>query len=101
MAVILDFENWLSQYDYNEADYEDIYCLYKSVEESCEFGAFKTSPAKGLNKWIVSCLASGDQLLIASDDARKTFLKLLTRKCCGDLEMEGWHCMKRGMAKAD
>lgn len=75
--VITCFEAWTSMIDPTNG-IEDIYFLYRSVNEITEYGGIQTK-TNG-TKWFVRCdYIHDDVLMLASKKAYNAFLKLLNR----------------------
>ena len=71
-----DFSEWLICMDLS--DYEDIYSLYRSVEECETYGSFETQIAKGSNNgWIVKATYIDESLHLASKKKKNTFFLFL------------------------
>lgn len=100
MGIITDFQAFIDCADLE--DYEDVYCLYRSVKEITEYAGFSTtqkSTSKG-NSYFVKYIHD-DLLMLASEKARNYFMTFLEQKYTGDMDMEGWYAYKRAMAKND
>lgn len=95
-----DFDAWLDEADLE--NYEEVYCLYRSVADCDEMGSFKTQVAKGTdNGWIVSARHCADTLHLCSETAKNAFLTKLEKKYCGELDMESWYAIEYANAKDD
>ena len=101
MAVTTDFSAWLDCADLD--NYEDVYCLYRSVEECSEYGMFNTQVAKGKNNgWIVSASLLDDYSLhLCSQAAKDAFLSKIENRYCDGMSMEGWYAYHHAMEKDD
>jgi hypothetical protein len=101
MATITDFNTWISAADLE--NYNDVYCLYKSVEELNEWGAFKTTERKTSKgkMFFVKCDYLDDVLMLASEKARNFLMTTLEKNYCGEMDMEGWYYFKYSMEKND
>ena len=65
-----DFSEWLVCMDLS--DYEDIYFLYRSIEDCDAYGSFETQIAKGSNNgWIVKATYLDEALHLASEKAKE------------------------------
>lgn len=96
--TITDFDSWLTMIDSNE--YEDIYCLYKSVEEIDSYGFFEVQKAGGADRYFVKCNYFEDKLMLASEKARGFFLKTIENKYLEGMDIESWYGYKHAMEKA-
>ena len=94
-----DFESWINSHDLS--DYNDVYCLYRSIADVEEWGEFKTVHGRGKGIYIVSSGESVEKLIIASEKARKKFLDMIEEKFCGELDIEGWYAFKYANEKDD
>ena len=77
MATICDFKGWL---DFVELEnYEEIYCIYRSVTDIDEWGAFKCTEKKTSkgSMFFLKCDYCDDTLMLASEKARELFPKRL------------------------
>ena len=100
MAVITDFSAWLDCADLE--NYEEVYCLYRSIADCSEYGMFNTQVANGKNNgWIVSASYIDDSLHLCSTKAKDTFLSIIEKRFCGEMSMEGWYAYNRAMEKDD
>ncbi len=96
-----DFKDWIEAVELE--DFNDVYCLYKSVEQLEEWGAFSTTQrmtSKG-NIYFVKCSYIDDILMLASNKAKDYFIKNLEEVYAGDMTMEGWYYYKQQMEKDD
>lgn len=98
METLTEFQDWLDEIDLS--DYEDVYSLYRSVNENEEFGMFKTDIAKN-GQIIVSCSIIDDKLRLCSEKAKKAFLHLLETKYCEGMDIESWYGFNHAMEKDD
>lgn len=101
MATMTDFKDWIDSSDLE--DYNEVYCLYKSVEELNDWGAFTTTKrvtSKG-NMYFVKCDYLDEILMLASDKARDYFMEYLTKKYAGEMNIEGWYYYNHEMEKID
>lgn len=95
-----DFSEWLICMDLS--DYEDIYSLYRSVEECETYGSFETQIAKGSNNgWIVKATYIDESLHLASEKAKNTFLSMIENRYFNGMDVEGWYAYMRSMEKDD
>lgn len=95
-----DFSEWLICMDLS--DYEDIYSLYRSVEECETYGSFETQIAKGSNNgWIVKATYIDESLHLASEKAKETFLSMIENRYFNGMDVEGWYAYMRAMEKDD
>lgn len=95
-----DFSAWLICMDLS--DYEDIYSLYRSVEECETYGSFDTQIAKGSNNgWIVKATHIDESLYLASEKAKNTFLSMIENRYFNGMDVEGWYAYMRAMEKDD
>ena len=95
-----DFSEWLICMDLS--GYEDIYSLYRSVEECETYGSFETQIAKGSNNgWIVKATYIDESLHLASEKAKNTFLSMIEKRYFDGFDAEGWYAYKKAMEKDD
>ena len=100
MAAITDFSAWLECADLE--NYEEVYCLYRSVAECSDYGMFNTQIANGKdNGWIVSASYLDDKLHLCSEKAKETFLLMIEKRYCENMTMEEWYAYKQAMEKDD
>jgi len=102
MATMTDFKDWLS--GANLEDYNDVYCLYRAVNDLDEWGAFKCTKketSKG-NMYFLKCYYADDILMLASDKARTYFLNHIEKTYAGEeMDIEAWYYFKYSMEKDD
>ena len=95
-----DFSEWLVCMDLS--DYEDIYSLYRSIEECDTYGSFETQIAKGSNNgWIVKATYIDESLHLASEKAKNTFLSMIEKRYFNSMDVEGWYAYNKAMQKDD
>jgi hypothetical protein len=96
-----NFKEWLTAVE--PEDHREAYALYKTVDDCASFGIYEVKPARGgSDRWILSALHSSHTLLLASNDARETFIMHLTTTYGDrDLDMESWYAFQCAMAKED
>lgn len=100
MSTITDFSGWLDQADLD--DHEEIYALYKAVEGAEEVGLYKCTAAADRTKWFVTADHIDDTLMLASVDARSTFLKKIESDYTdGEMDIESWYGYMCAMSKDD
>ena len=101
MNITTDFQKWLNAAE--PEGHQEVYSLYRAVEDCSSFGIYDVKPAKGSGgRWIVSTSHLDEGLLLASDEAREAFLLHVTRTYCDrDLDMESWYSYKHSIAKDD
>ena len=100
MTTVTDFEAWLDQAD--PEGHEEVYSLYRAVEDATQISFFECKPAKGGNGLIVYKDNINDKLLLASDKAKSAFLKEIEKRYVdNDMNIEGWYEFNRSMAKND
>jgi hypothetical protein len=103
MATHTDFKTWLSGIDID--DYNDIYCLYKAVEEQQEWGAFDCSKrvtSKGNMYFVSCCYMEKEILMLASDKAREYFMDHIEKTYADEgMGIEAWYQYKYAMEKND
>lgn len=98
MQATTNFIDWLTEVE--PENHEEVYSLYRSINDCDEWSCFKTEEARG-NGWIVSASHMDQPLLLASEKAKKAFLIHIEKAYCDDLEMEGWYAFMHAMAKND
>ena len=94
-----DFEEWINFHELT--DYNDVYCLYHSVADIEEWGLFKTVHGRGKDKYVLKSTVCDDPLLILSETARTTFLNMVEKKFCGELDIESWYNFSHANDKED
>lgn len=100
MVANTNFSAWLECADLE--NYEEVYCLYRSVDECADYGMFNTQVAKGDNNgWIVRASYMDETLHLCSEKAKETFLSMIEKQFCGDMNMEGWYAYCHAMEKDD
>ena len=100
MTTITDFASWLDQAD--PEGHEEVYSLYRAVQDRDEWGPFNAKPARGGDGVIVYADHIDDTLLLASEKAFEAFSKEIERRYVdSDLNIEGWYEFRRSMAKHD
>lgn len=96
--TITDFSAWLECADLE--NYEEVYALYHSVADNSDYGMFNTQVAKGDdNGWIVRASYMDDTLHLCSEKAKETFLSIIEKRYCGEMDIEGWYAYKRAEEK--
>ncbi len=101
MATITDFNEWINAVELE--DYNDVYCVYKSITELQEWGGFTgtmRTTSKG-NMYFIKCSYMDDILMLASDKAKDAFLTTLEKRFAGDMTIEGWYDFSYSMEKND
>lgn len=98
MATITDFEGWLDQAGPETT--EETYALYQCVAEEEDYGIYRCQKGKD-GKLFVKCATGEDTLMLASDKAKQSFLSLVTKKYCNDVDIESWYGFRRAMEKDD
>jgi hypothetical protein len=76
-----NFKDWLRML--GRRNLQEVYCLYRSVCDCITAGPFKTKQVSDRNRWKVTCEGVDTPLLLASEDARDTFLYHLNRNYSG------------------
>ena len=100
MATITDFRDWLDQIDLS--NYNTIYELYQAVETKESYGSFDIKPALGSDeRWILKSYNTDDILLIGSEAARQTFLKIIDANYTDGMGIEGYYAYHHAMEKDD
>jgi hypothetical protein len=98
MATITDFEAWLANVLFDD-DYNDVCCLYRSVDEGDSYGLFSTS--KNGEKLFVKCDICDDTLMLASSKAKDFFLSILDKKYLKGMNVDAYESYHREMEKND
>ncbi|HBS86442.1 MAG: hypothetical protein A2W91_19700 [Bacteroidetes bacterium GWF2_38_335] len=102
MATTSNFKEWV---DFVELEnYEEIYCIYRSVSDIDEWGAFKCTEKKTSkgSMYFLKCDYCDDTLMLASEKAREYFLKYIESTYVkSDMDIEGWYYFNREMEKND
>lgn len=100
MDTITDFSAWLDQADLD--DHEEVYALYKAVEDVDDVGLYKCTASKDGTKWFVEASHTEDKLMLASVEARAAFLKKIENEYTnGELDIESWYYYQSQMNKDD
>lgn len=100
------FDDWLLA-NLDKSDYDDVWNLYHSISEcteetsDSEMGIFKTSFNRQQGKYFVTNSCGEGTLMLASDKARATFLKVIENSCCDEMDIEGWYAFHKAMEKDD
>ena len=99
MATVTDFDTWLEE-NVDGTDYNDVYSIYQAVNDVTDMGGFevKKNPQ---GRIFVSNGFSDETLMIASDSAKETFLKMIEDKYCEDMGIEGYYAFHHAMEKDD
>ena len=99
MATVTDFDTWLEE-NVDGTDYNDVYSIYQAVNDVTNMGGFevKKNPQ---GRIFVSNGFSDETLMIASDAAKETFLKMIEDKYCEDMGIEGYYAFHHAMEKDD
>ena len=94
-----DFETWLED-NVDGTDYNEVYSIYQAVNDVADMGCFevKKNPQ---GRIFVDNGFSDDTLMIASDAAKETFLKMIEDKYCEDMGIEGYYAFHHAMDKDD
>lgn len=102
MATTTDFKLWT---DFVQLEnYEEIYCIYKSVSDNDEWGAFRCSKKENSNRtmYFLKCDYCDDILVLASEKAKDSFLQYIqTNYIKSDLDIEGWYGFEYAKSKND
>lgn len=92
MGTIKDFKAWLDEVSLD--GYEEVYSLYSSVKNVEKWMSYTTKvrPCKTGNQYFVEADGCDDTLLLASEEAKKAFLKFLEDTYCDEgMDMESWY----------
>ena len=98
MATITEFEAWLTVVLFDN-DYNDVCCLYRSVEEEDTYGLFSTSRKD--DKLFVKCDICDDTLMLASPKAKEFFLSLLDNRYLKGMNVDAYESYHRELEKED
>lgn len=99
MATITDFKTWLDCNDLS--DFNDVYSLYHSVQDVEKWAGFSTERGKKEGVYIVKSVECDDNLLLASENARSTFLSVIESRYCEGMDIETYYIYHHGIAKDD
>ena len=99
MASITDFNTWLEGNDLS--DYNDVYSLYNSVANVEEWAGYKTIKGRTEGQYVVSSIECGEDLFLASEKARESFLKTIEEQYCEGMDIEGFYGFHHAMEKDD
>ena len=102
MATTTDFKLWTDFVDLE--NYEEIYCIYKSISEVDEWGAFKCTMKKNStgNMYFLKCDYCDDTLALVSEKAKDSYLKFIEDNYIkSDMDIESWYGYQHAMAKND
>ena len=99
MATVTDIDTWLEE-NVDGTDYNDVYSIYQAVNDVTDMCGFevKKNPQ---GRIFVSNGFSDETLMIASDAAKETFLKMIEDKYCEDMGIEGYYAFHHAMEKDD
>ena len=98
MATITDFDAWLIVVLFDE-DYNDVCCLYRSVNEEDAYGIFSTS--RNGERLFVKCDICDDTLMLASQKAKDTFLSIIDSKYLKGMTVDAYEAYHHEMEKED
>ena len=101
MGTTTDFKSWL---DFVELEnYNDIYCIYRSVQGIDEWGAFKCTEKKTTKGelYFLKCDYCDDYLIL-TEKSRGAFLTVIEKEYVkSDMDIEGWYYFNHSMSKND
>ncbi|MBN2182335.1 MAG: hypothetical protein JW715_10510 [Sedimentisphaerales bacterium] len=99
MSTIMDFKIWLSEAE--PEGHEEIYSLYKCIENEHDYGIWTCG--KNNDMLFIKARHTEDTLMLTSEKAKKSFLKLIFDSYVEDKEMdiEMWYGYHRSMALND
>ncbi|GEN68065.1 hypothetical protein [Chryseobacterium rhizosphaerae] len=83
MPTITDFQEFIDSIE--DKDIEEINSLYESIQGCIEMGSFKCSLNN--NRYFVQCDDNDITLMLASEEAKSSFLKVLDYQFGGGF---GW-----------
>lgn len=95
-----DLYDWLSAQDLD--NYEEVYCLYRSIAEVDEYGLF-SAYKKGDSIFVRSDLMfdESEELELKNDNQVKEILKLIEDNYMEGMDAEGYYGFHRAMEKDD
>lgn len=97
--AITDFNAWFLFHGME--DYNDVYCLYRSVYDVDQYGIFSTVKGRTEGTYFVKSTICDDTLMLASEKARDAFLSTIRIKFCDDMDIEAYYAIHREMEKND
>jgi len=95
-----EFESWLSCHIV-PTDYLDVYNCYLAIHDKHSNYRFETKYNPSQDKLFVTPNGTSDTLMIASEKARKTILRMIEEKYCGGMDIEGYYAYHHAMEKDD
>lgn len=93
-----NFQEWFEQIDFEDENHEEVFELYNTVknnENNCMFRSETINKGAGQ---IVRCSFSDTSLIIATEKAKKAFLKTLESVFCENMDIDSWYGFKVNMA---
>ena len=99
MATTTDFDTWLEE-NVDGTDYNDVYSIFQAVNNLTDMGGFEVKKNSN-GRIFVSNGLSDETLMISSDAAKETFLKMIEDKYCEDMDIEGYYTFHRAMERDD
>ena len=98
MYTTTDFDEWLDGHSLDEP--EEVYALYRTIGEKCEYEAFTCEAVKGRGLLVTVHFCKLD-LLIPSEQARLAILERLGKEFDIEGDIESYHRRKETRAKDD
>ncbi|MEQ4627614.1 hypothetical protein [Providencia manganoxydans] len=95
MPSTTDFDTWLDDVD---SDHEEVIALYEAVLDVSDRGLYKCVKGNKYDTWVVSSNHHSENLFLASETARDTFLALIKKRLCGGEDVESWYGFQRNMS---
>ncbi|MGE0561596.1 MAG: hypothetical protein AB7O47_07255 [Flavobacteriales bacterium] len=89
--------DWLSALDLE--GYEEIYCLYRAIAETDEYGLFKVYESNG--KTFVKSDVMDEELELKDQDQIKEILEIIEDEYMDGMDPEGFYGFHRAMEKDD
>jgi hypothetical protein len=100
MATTAHFDSWLAEIRLGADGFEDVYDLYQSIKRCSRQGRFSCL-LDPITAGKLVAVEGGRELRLATPTAEEAFLRLITGRHCGDLDMEGWFAYNSNLAKMD
>jgi hypothetical protein len=97
MATITSFDEWLGSAQIE--DHEDVWSLYRAIMECAKIEPFNCEESNG--KWFITAPYSQHTLMLASEEARRVFLRQISVRYCGGDDIENWYEIQRTTVDKD
>ncbi len=95
-----DFKSWLFCHII-PTDYNDVYDCYLAIQDKIGNYRYGVKNNAEQGKLFVTPAGTDDTLMIASEKARQTILRIIEEDYCDGMDIEGYYAMHRAMEKND